>query len=317
LALATTAIDVHPPRAGRLWRFQLAYWRIWHAVARLATKPIPGLNALGSFSNRVETTHFDLPTLLRCIIPGWPQYHRGDRPRGFVFLFGYFALLLPALILTGTGLGSLLLGLAVAFHIAAVCDAVVTAFATPADRIAFTAATALAVCLGAYVPAGWLISRVATPISINATIPPFQQGEVLWYNRWAEPALGDLVVYTLPGIRVAGRMAAGANAQFVFQGPWIGRVVALPGQTVAVGDGVWFVDGLKCRWQSADIPAMRDANSWIVPHDHAFVLPEGLVQPGAQISFSELQAVYLVPNDRIGGRLYFRSLPLSQWSRLQ
>jgi hypothetical protein len=316
LALATAAIDVHPPRAGRLWRLQLAYWRMWHAIAHLMTRPIPGLDALASFSNRADHRNFDLPTMLRCIVPGWPQFHRGDGPRGAVFLFSYLLFVLPSIVLAGTWLGSLLLGLGIAMHIVTVCDAVVATFATPGDRVGFTMACGLVLFLVVYLPLGWAISRVATPIRINATIPPFQQGEVLWYSRLGTPERGDLVMYTLPTIRYAGRAAGGGAANYVFQGDWIGRVIATAGQTVGTKDGRWLVDGMASEWQPLT-PGFGDGSSWVVPQGHVLVLPEGLVPLGAAINNEVLGQIYFVPVARIAGRLYFRSLPFSQMALVQ
>jgi len=313
LALATAAIDVHPPRAGRLSRLSPPLWRLWYAVGRMGAKVSPALTA--AFASRAAITNFDLPTLLRCIIPGWPQYHRGDRPVAAVYFVGYLSLLLPGIIFAGTWLGSLLLGLAGAMHIVAVCDAVVSAFATPSDRIAFTLVCGLVLCFAVYLPVGWLISRVATPISINMTIPPFQQGEVLWYTRVATPSPGDLVLYTMPRVTAAGRMFGG-NANYVFQGQWIGRVMAMSGQNVSVDKGRWLVDGMSNKWQPTDSPMLTEGTSWVVPDGHAFIFPEGLVPGGAQLDLGTLQQLYVVPVARIAGRLYFRSSPLSQLSIL-
>ncbi len=313
LALSAAAIDVHPPRAGRLSRFELAYWRLWHGIGSLGGSVS---QAFAASRDRGDETHFDLATFIRCIVPGWPQYVRGERVRGALYLFAYLGLLLPGLILTGTWPGSLLVGLAGAMHVFAVCDAVVTMFATAADRIRFTLACGLMLCCGVYLPVGWLVSRVATPISINATIPPFQQGEVLWYNRWAAPTTGDLVVYSLPGTRLDGRTAGGQAANFVFAGNWIGRVLASPGQTVSVNDGSWSVDGLASEWQPPEKHAFLEGASWTVAGGHAFVFPEGLLPLGGQIEPRGLDEVFLVPMTRIAGRLYFRSLPLLRMSRL-
>jgi hypothetical protein len=313
LALATAAIDVHPPRAGRLSRIELAIWRLWHGVGRL---PSSLSQTQATIRTRTEVTYFDLPTLIRCIIPGWPQYRRGDWPRALFYLFTYLCLLLPGLVLTGTWWGSLLVGLAAATHIVSVCDAVVTMFATPSDRVRFTIVCGLWLCCGVYLPVGWLISRVATPISINATIRPFQQGDVLWYSRWAEPSTGDLVVYTLPGLTIAGHMSGGQAANYVFAGNWIGQVMAMPGQKVSVNNGQWLVDGLVSKKQPMHRLAFLDGKSWVVPDGHAFVFPEGLVPAGAQIKTGALDEVFAVPITRIAGRLYFQSLPLSQMSTL-
>jgi hypothetical protein len=157
---------------------------------------------------------------------------------------------------------------------------------------------------------------VATPISINATIPPFQQGEVLWYNRSAEPQTGDLVLYTLPRVTGQGRTAAGNAANYVFQGQWIGRVIAMPGQTVSVQNGHWLVDGVKSESQPISAPSLSDGTRWNVPHGNFFVLPDGLVPAGARIDANTLRQVYITPRTQVAGRVYFRSLPLSQMSML-
>jgi hypothetical protein len=274
------------------------------------------LPGLGAFVSRTRRAQVDLPTLLRCIVPGWSQYHRGDRRRGLLFFLGYFGLLLPGAVLAGTGLGSLFLGLAIALHTASITDAMVRAFATPRDRIALTLGCGLVLCAVLYAPMAWIISRIAIPIRIYASIPPFQQGEVLWYSRSATPVWGSLVLYTLPGVTVTGRTAAGNAANYRFQGDWIGRVVALPGQTVSVDNGRCLVDGVEVTMQPMAGPPLGTGGSLVVPDGHAFVLPEGLVPSGAQVNTNGLQQVFLVPTAQIFGRLYFRSWPLSRMSRL-
>jgi type IV secretory pathway protease TraF len=314
LALATAAIDVHPPRAGRFSRATPTFWRLWHAAGRLSSMASP---ALAAFAARTQDTHFNLPTMLRCIIPGWPQYRRGDRPRALVYFLVYMCLLLPGVVLSGTWLGSALLGLAVAMHIVSACDAIVTAFASPSDRIAFTLVSGLVLCFAVYLPTGWLISRVATPLRINATIPPFQAGEVLWYNRWATLQIGDEVVYTLPYVTAAGRNAAGYPANYVFQGDWIGRIVAMAGQTVGVANGQLVIDGVASKWQLSSGPSLAQEKMWTVPEGRAFILPNGLVPEGAQLRTDVLQQLYVVPLDSVSGRVYFRSLPLSRMSMVR
>jgi hypothetical protein len=207
----------------------------------------------------------------------------------------------------GTWLGSLLLGLAGAMHVASICDAVVTTFATPSDRIAFTLTCGLVLCFVWYLPLGWLISRVATPISINQSIPPFQRGEVLWYSRMSTPSHGDLVVFTAPSI-TAGN--------YVIQGQWIGRVFAVSGQTVSVDKGQWLVNGVVSDWQLPLHPSLSEGYSCVVPQEHLYVYPDGLVPAAAPVNRDMLQSIYLVPMTRVAGRLYFRSLPFSQMTTL-
>jgi hypothetical protein len=140
---------------------------------------------------------------------------------------------------------------------------------------------------------------------------------VLWYSRVATPAPGDLVLYTLPGLTVTGQYFRGNNANYVFQGQWIGRIIAAPGQTVSRDDaGRWMVDGVVTAWQPLTSPSLDGVRSWKVPEGFVFVMPDNLLPPGAPFPEDALRQIYLVPAMRIAGRLYFRSLPLLQMSRL-
>jgi hypothetical protein len=309
LALASATINVHPPRAGRFSRLSPVLWRLWHSAGRIGAMVTPAIRA---FASRSDDAHFDGATIRRGIVPGWPQLHGGRRTRGLAYLVGYLCLMLPGLLLTGTSLGAVLLGLAVAVHIVATCDAVVGNFAAPSERIAFTIVCGLFLCGVVYFPIGWLVSRVATPIRIEYTIPPFERGDVVWYNRWETPSKGDMVIYTLAPLATAGRTANGYAAQFRFQGDWIGRLIAKSGQTVAVDNGHWIVDGVSGPLQSGEGVAIAASASWVVPENHAVIVPDGLVQRGARVDLSTLQQLYLVPKSQIFGRVYFRSLPFTR-----
>ena len=62
--------------------------------------------------------------LLRMIVPGWAQRYAGRPTRGKWMFWCYLGLLLPGLLFLGTGLGWLLLGLAISLHAASVLDIV-------------------------------------------------------------------------------------------------------------------------------------------------------------------------------------------------
>ena len=314
LALATTAINVHPPRAGRMSRFAPTFWRTWHALERAGSTASP---IIAAFAAPAHNVHFDLATLLRGIIPGWPQYYRGNKPRAYAFFFSYVALMLPAVVLAGTFFGSILLGLAVAMHVTSFCDAMVSVFASLTDRVLFTLLGGLVLSLAVYWPIGWLVSRVATPVRINRTIPPFHLGDVLWYSRGANAERGELVLYSLTTLRTAGRTAAGQAANYVFEGDWMGRVIATAGENISLKQGKWYLNGTVTELLPITPQIAEAAAAWTIPAGHALVFPEGLVPNGAQINIETLKSMYIVPLENIRGHVYFRSLPLSRMAILK
>ena len=305
LALATAAIDVHPPRATRLSRALPHFWMFrqnWgNMVARLSAP-------LGRVFEQFHDTHFELPILVRTIVPGWPQYYRGDRPRAILFLWAYLAFLVPGLLLTGTFTGSLLLGLAFGIHVTSIADALVGMFDTIRDRLAFTILAGLALLGLVYFPTGWAISRVATPVQINQDMGQLARGDVLWYSRWFTPEPGDMVLYEIPPLSAGGRLATGQQANFVIQGQRINRILAMSGQTVAWQKGQLLVDGEPSPWQPATNPA-RDVKAFTVPDDRVFIYAEGVVPAGAQLNHEIWRRVCFVRPDMIQGHVYFRSIP--------
>ena len=73
----------------------------------------------------IEDSRIPLPEpeiLSRLIVPGWAHIHSGLAIRGRFFLAAYLPLLLLGLARWGTGLGSILLGLAFSVHASSVVD---------------------------------------------------------------------------------------------------------------------------------------------------------------------------------------------------
>ena len=94
LALATAAIDVNPPRAGRVARQMPRFWglrRTWGTLFDTARRPL-ALTFAG-----FDDTNFDLATMLRVVVPGWAHSYRGRPERGALFLCAYLGFLVPGL----------------------------------------------------------------------------------------------------------------------------------------------------------------------------------------------------------------------------
>lgn len=230
----------------------------------------------------------------------------------------------------------MLLGLAFAMHVVSASDALVGSFATAADRLRFSAMSIAVLALAAYLPTLWLVSRVATPVRINQTIPPFAQGDVLWYNREAEPVAGDIVLYDVPHLQIND---AANHRTFVFDNQWISRIVALEGQTVEWKNGVLLVDGTPSEWQpsgAADVSEWRGYvhdrpvplqpggavaaapdGTWVVPAKSVCILADSLVPPGANLGIGQWQTISTVPESRIRGQVFFRSYPFWRMMRVK
>jgi hypothetical protein len=313
LALASAAIDVHPPRANFFSRNFPRFWGLRQAWGRFNLRlDFPFTRLFERFTD----TNLRLGTIVRSLVPGWAHFHRGNPGRALLFFCGYMMLLLPAIVLAGTYAGSMLLGTAFALHVAASSDALVGRFATFADRLAFTGLCGLAIVLALYLPAGWLISRVATPIRINHNLLPYQEGDVLWYNRSAALSTGDLVLYEIPPTSVRGRTEAGHAANFTFRDQWINRVLAVPGQQISWDKGQLLVDGIPSLWQPNLGLHSNLSEAFVVPDDHFLIAAGNLVPAGAQLDSATWRRLCVVPRSSIQGRVYFRSLPLDRMSML-
>ena len=111
--------------------------------------------------------------------------------------------------------------------------------------------------------------------------------------RLAGPERGDVVLFEAPG---------GA--------PTIKRVVGLPGDTVAVRDGVLFVNGEKTVEGYVDY-ALTDATFFgptDVPEGHVYVMGDNRTQYGSEDS----RMFGVVATDEIVGEAFFVNWPLDE-----
>lgn len=306
IALATAAINVHPPRAGRVSRSMPRLWgRFWTLRQTLGNYSLMVSRPLAQLFARFEDTNFTLGTLLCCIVPGWAHRHHGNMYRASLFFFGYIAILIPGLIFFGTFLGSMLLGLAFGVHVASASDALVGRFATIGDRLSFTFACAAVIGLALYFPVGALAARVAVPVHINQDIQPFSRGDVLWYRPSTSITPGDFVLYTVPEAT-----ATGDHTRYIFGNQWINRVIAVSGQRVRLNGGRLFVDSRLSAWQPTEGMWASFDSEFVVPAGRVFIPPESLAPPGVRLTLDIWQQICVVPQSNVFGRIVFRSQPL-------
>ncbi len=209
LQLASLAIDVHPPRAGRVAKWRRRWFPIGRYWSRFRAAAANGFSGV-----RITGWPSDLQTpavLLRMVVPGWAQRYAGRTVRGRRMFWCYVGCLSWGLLFAGTPLGWFLLGLAISLHAASVLDIVAATVSEFRQRLIYSGVTLVLLIVAVYYPAGWLLSQVATPQRFATAAPPFEAGDVVLVSPYAyrrsDPQLGDVVSYSL-SLRYIQRPAA-------------------------------------------------------------------------------------------------------------
>lgn len=331
LSFAAQAVDVHPPRATAATKALAGRYRLSVILRRLRTAIAAELFPVQS--RQFEHAHLDLPIVLRCIIPGWSNAHTGHPIIGVLFLLGYILLIIPGTLSIGQVMGAELLGLAFALHLVSIVTALVPRFETYRDRMLFTL-LAGATLAAVYYPCLLLLSQIATPLAINASWPPMQEGDVVWYHPTHSIKAGQYVVYDDRGRDFGLPNGFRYRAQMhILAGLRIDRVIATEGQTISWSKGTMLLDGapapIQLRagfaevWPKVTVPPdmimVDPANlvPGIVATPSGFITTGGEVhgeprQYELRIDAGQLQTLSLVPVGGVVGRLVWRSWPLER-----
>jgi len=129
--------------------------------------------------------------------------------------------------------------------------------------------------------------------------PTLQPGEFLLINRVAyklgQPSIGDIIVFHAPGVSDLD---------------YIKRVIALPGDTVRISDGIVYVNE-----QPLYEPYISDqpnyTGEWVIPSDEYFVLGDN------RNNSSDSHLWGFVPKDDIVGRALLIYWPLDEMTLLR
>ncbi len=305
LQLGALTIDVNPPRAGK-WSKRL---RTWLPTARFGLRRQGATVAKELTGLRISDAPA-VPVLLRLIVPGWPQKHLGHANRARWFLRGFLACLVPGILLVGSPLGSVLLGLAVAVHLSSALDLVLTG--DPRSRAARAILCCALVLTVVYVPAGWLGWQVAAPRRMQQNVGPFASGDVVLVNSavyaFRDPAPGDVVLYATNPTTVSG-WYHGRNANYLVAGERIDRILAGPGQTLEIDAGQLLVNGQPAA-HSALNPAHLPATLKVeVPESSYLILPTTALGDEIGMRGLDWQSLSVVRSEQIVGRAWLRHYP--------
>jgi hypothetical protein len=313
LALANSDMNVHPPRAGSLVQRVPHWWALWRGSHAIRDWISSGLKRV---AGEAQPTHFDMATLFRCLLPGWPQWHRGSRERASLLTACFLFFLGTGLLFTGRVLGSFLLGITFSIHVASTADALVVHYASWRDRVGFTLLASLAIFFVVYFPTAWVITRFATPFQVSGPMRPFTVGDVLWCNRWNQAEVDDWVLYEVPSFSVNGRTERGQAAQFRIEGQRINCIVAKSGDSVDWDGNQLSVNGKPSRWQLNKSGPLPRTMSWVIPKDLWLIIPNNLLPPGIHLSQSNWRRAAQIPSSQVQGKVFFQSLPLNKMGPL-
>jgi len=126
----------------------------------------------------------------------------------------------------------------------------------------------IAACVSLATTILWAGPPIAAPTITSSTLAPaWEKGDRVWVLRWPRlgwsPERGDVVVFPAPP-STGDRQGEG----------FIKRIAGLPGQTVAVRDGVLLVDGAEVDepWRNTEHGPGPDQAPVTVPEGQLFLL---------------------------------------------
>jgi hypothetical protein len=319
LNIATMTIDTSPPRAGA-WqkhlRRRLPIVNTFRRLRNRAAELAPSTADLSDTARRAADPLFGLNNatipagvLFRALVPGWPQISAGQISRGRTFLYLFLAFFLITIPTFGTTIGSLFLGLGIAIHAASALDAV-NSFLPEGDRAQIRnrwIVSLIALVLTVYLPAWWMISRVADASVIGTMISPLNPGDVVLINHWwPHIAPGSIVLYDIADF-VEGEIHHGAAR---FGGQNINRILAVGPAHVAWDHGIFRVNGLPSPLQPLGPGNLPDVEM-DVPDGEFFILPGGFTRfPG---SSNGMHTLCCIARYQIEGTVYLRYQPLRRF----
>jgi len=306
LSFAAGAIDVHPPRATSLGK-SLQQWT-WPLKQMVHRSRDSATTRFRSLAWDRSAAHYQWGSIWRAIIPGWPHWHQGRKTEGRWYLTLFLTFAIPGLMALGTVFGALLAGMAFAVHAVSTSTALVSRFAGPRQRVAFTAACAIALSGLIYWPLGRAVSSVTTPLLVGYDTNDLYRGDVVWTRPATQVRSGELALIDLPPVTAAGTIFF-RQARVLNQGLRISRIIATENQRAVWNDGHWDVDGKTVQASGPSVVQPPALSNSTVPPGCMLVDATDAVVGEIGRSNVELGAI-LLSGDRLRGVVYLRSWPI-------
>lgn len=312
LTLASSDLDVHPPRAGSM---ALAFRRL-----------VPFQHALYAFRDRASgISHCTLPALdarmpetallIRLVVPGWAQLRLGQRRLGHFLLWAWLALMLSGLLYFGTSAGSILMGLAFSVHSFGAADLINRAATNRGfgAQLGRSILVSVVLALALYGPGAYLLTRIADPLTLGYTAGPFREGDSLLVNHWATPDRGSVVMYDVPRYQ-RPYQRGGPGRQIVgYSGQRIDRVVAVEGDRVEIRGGVLLVNGKLATHLPLGAARPGTIREFTLGEEMVFIVPSTTPDLTFATDPTLLMEMSIVPRGSIRGVVYARLHPLNRF----
>ena len=249
------------------------------------------------------------------IIPGWGHRRSGQQALGWLLTAVWLVLVLLAAYTRGGAFGWPAYFALVGWHgftVSLLLIPVLRESSLP-YRMFIGLSTWALLNLVMYMPAWWLVSRMIVPIPTHALMAArgIQPGDtVLRQGPWLRPhaySRGDVVAYHVERFYGGGA--------YIHEGLLIDRIIGAPGDIVELADNRISVNGQ--RVEEVDLLplrdnfpcgsatfTLRDGEYVIIPSTGRFTL-QGMPAQRAAIN-----GIARVPQDRILGRVIFRTRPI-------
>lgn len=293
LAATCVAVDVQPPRATKFGKTIGQRWRRWWNRTTERSR-----QELGYFHFELRRRAGDeepasLPPIVivaaNFIFPGWGQYLLGWPRRAAIFATAFLALIIAGWFLFGTPIGLSALAMAFSLQFTSIVDLLAAHFFVRA-RLGIAAVVLATLALAVYLPASSLVGSFVAVLQVMVAAGPLHQGDVVLVEPRTKPRPGDIAVF----VRSQYEMIAPGLA--VQQGQFMGRVIALSGQTMQWDGTTLLVDGrpIPKERMDVDLRIIPKNIETKIPPDMILVAPFQLNIP-RQLNrpFEEWRRVYL------------------------
>jgi TM2 domain-containing membrane protein YozV/signal peptidase I len=318
-----------PPRAGRLQRFRKLYWK-WRRSRRVIL-PEGDYDDKTPFWKRSMFKMFYceeplpgslLAVVLSFLLPGSGQFILERYRRGMIFLIP--SLLAVLIFISGIlaysiGTINLAASIYLIFQCISIFDAMPRIRAQGIGDLFMNLTVAALLWLGCFVSVNIAATRTVNYFwsgieqrNLMYDYPEdcvFRRGDTVLIRPQETYARGDIVVYTCSMPYLYGNSPRWDNDY-----PGIDRIIALPGETVSIKDGIVFVDSrelenqqdltvLKCK-----IPDMQ----WKLGENEYFIFTS-VVQVRALLNvIAKSRKTTVIKHDRITGRITRITAPLER-----
>lgn len=312
LEAAGRLVDVHPPRMAG-WRGPVRGLVRWFRGHRAIPEGLPGKRIRRGLDRIASDA---LIGLIISVVPGLAHFVKGRFREVRLLVLVWAVLLSAGLFLYGSSVGSLLIGLAIGLHAWIAIQfgliKVVTGFV---ERVGLVLLVTAGLAL-LYWAAPRLVFRGYTGGYTALTIPEMriESGDYLLVRR-TEALQETLPRGTLVLIRPL-RLRNYRTDLFNQQPLMIGQIVGLPGETVALADGLYSAGGEPLDPARFPVPGwLQRSKTGIAVHPGSYFvsLPYSLRgHGGATLTNQAIHDVSLFGAEEIQGRAFMRWWPLGR-----